>query len=284
MSSTCGVNYLLDGIAFVTKVNLTKFASDVQKAFKPLRDAAKQFNEFLEKNPHFLERVGDYLKNWPEYHKKDWAELAGYGWFLNGNTPITVEVALKQGKASVDRFMVTHLKESWSKNTARIIRSYPEREHVLKAAFELHESGNYIASVPLFLSQIDGICAQNLGVFLFSEHQRRLERSKEIIDESSNSLTNAFLEVLNTETQFGAGISSHKRSKKDLAPNRNGILHGSRKHLDYGTEVNSFKAFSLLAFVVYCFEKNSSRQGHLPRVSRTPGLIDKETSSGGSSS
>jgi hypothetical protein len=44
----------------------------------------------------------------------------------------------------------------------------------------------------------------------------------------------------------------------DCAPNRNGILHGSRKHLDYGTEVNSLKALSLLAFVVYCFDDTAS--------------------------
>lgn len=239
------------------KLSVTKLTAEFQKAFKPFADAAKQFNDFLQKNPNFLENVGNYLRNWPDYHKKDWARLAQYGWFLNGNTPISVESALKQGKASVDRFMVADLKAQWSKNTHQILSLYPERKHVLKAAFELHEGGNYIASIPLFLSQIDGVCAQHLGAFLLSDHERRVERSQKIIEASSNSLTNAFLEVLNSETQFGARISSHSKLKKELAPNRNGILHGSRKHLDYGTEMNSFKAFSLLAFIVYCFQERN---------------------------
>jgi hypothetical protein len=141
----------------------------------------------------------------------------------------------------------------------------------VESGIDLHEGGNYIASIPLFLSQIDGICAQHLGAFLFSEHERRLERSQQIIDASRTSLTNASLEVLNSETQCGAGISSHRKSKKDLAPNRNGILHGSRKHLDYGTEMNSFKPFSLLAFVVYCFEEKKGGRGQLRKVSRDTG-------------
>lgn len=257
------------------KVELNKFVSEVQKILKPLTDAAKQFNSFLERNPEFVKNVSHYLKNWPDYHKKDWAELASYGWFLNGYTPVTMEVALKQGKASVDRFMVAHLKDAWGKISDRIISSYPERKHVLEVAFRLHKDGNYLASVPLFLSQTDGICAQNLGAFLFSDHERRLERIQKQIDESGNSLTNAFLEVLNTKTQFGASIKSRSRSKKDLAPNRNGILHGSRKHLDYGTEINSLKAFSLLAFVVYCFEEKKGRRsnGTRQRLSNLRGNV-----------
>jgi hypothetical protein len=40
--------------------------------------------------------------------------------------------------------------------------------------------------------------------------------------------------------------SGDKDKKK--GPNRHGILHGYREHLDYGTELNSLKSFSLLAF------------------------------------
>ena len=235
------------------KVNVRQFESEVQKLLQPLTDLNKQFNDFLKRNPDFLNKVGHYLKTWPEYHKQDWRMLASFGWFLNWKTPVTAEVALKNGKRHIDAFMMAHLKQDWDVIAGRIISLYGERKHILQTAFELHQGGNYIASVPLFLSQIDGICARHLQAFLFSEHSKRSEKIKQLVSQSPNLLTNAFLEVLNTETQFGAGISSHSRAKKELAPNRNGILHGSRKHLDYGTEMNSFKAFSLLAFVVYTF-------------------------------
>ena len=221
---------------------------------KPLADLGKEINSFLEKNPDFLKRLDDYLKNWPDYHKNDWAKLATYGWFLNWETPVNVEIALSKGKVELDQFMVAHLNQDWDTITSRLIALYPKRRHILETAIKLHKEGNYIASIPLFLSQVDGICAQNLGVFLFSEHERRQEEIQRRIDNSSDVLTNAFLETLNTRTQFGENISSKGKAKKELAPNRNGILHGSRKHLDYGTEMNSFKSFSLLAFVAYCFD------------------------------
>jgi hypothetical protein len=46
----------------------------------------------------------------------------------------------------------------------------------------------------------------------------------------------------------------------DCAPNRNGILHGSRKHLDYGTEVNSLRPFhcSPLSFIVSMIPRHKS--------------------------
>jgi hypothetical protein len=59
------------------------------------------------------------------------------------------------------------------------------------------------------------------------------------------------------DTQFNAGIREAKPKDKLRAPNRNGILHGSRRHLDYGTKINSLKAFSLLAFVVLVFSEDS---------------------------
>lgn len=59
------------------------------------------------------------------------------------------------------------------------------------------------------------------------------------------------LEPYKIKTQFSEGIRKSSFSDKKKAPNRNGILHGHRKHLDFGTELNSLNSFSLLAFVVF---------------------------------
>ncbi len=78
--------------------------------------------------------------------------------------------------------------------------------------------------------------------------------------EGAEPFTDVLLELLGINTQFNAGIRSSSMKDKLKAPNRNGILHGSRKHLDYGTEINSLKAFSLLAFVVLVFSKEATTQ------------------------
>ncbi len=64
-------------------------------------------------------------------------------------------------------------------------------------------------------------------------------------------LTDIFLEPFKLKNHHNAGISKSSVQAKSKAPNRNGILHGHRKHLDYGTEINSLKCFSLLSFIVY---------------------------------
>ncbi|KVX02631.1 hypothetical protein [Shewanella frigidimarina] len=61
------------------------------------------------------------------------------------------------------------------------------------------------------------------------------------------------LSPLLQDTEFGARIGKGKQVDKAKAPNRNGFLHGSRKHLDYGTEINSLKCISLLAYVATTF-------------------------------
>ena len=237
-------------------IEFKSLISQIQKALEPITRLNERVNEFIQDNPDFLNNLQDYLKNWPQYHKDSWVKLAEFGWYLNWYTPITIETVLTKDQNTLNGFMADHLNSEWDEITSKILTFYPERKHILETAFRLHQDKNYIACIPLFFSQIDGICAQVIGAFLFSEHERRQAEIQNIIAESDSVLSDVFLEVLNSETQFGASISKASSAKKALAPNRNGILHGSRKHLDYGSEINSLKAFSLLAFIVFCFDKN----------------------------
>ena len=242
-----------------------KFITNIQIA---LTEVSVRISKFIEENPDFIENLEYVLENpdalrqnFSENSRKRLSELASYGWYPHWDTPfaITADLELPKDKALLDNYMQQDLEENWGKITTKIVSLYPERKHVLEEAFELHKEGKHIACIPLLLSQIDGIVAQNLHVFLFSEHERRQEEVRKIVEESGESLTNIFLRVLSEKTQFGEKIKSNSQVKKERAPNRNGILHGSRKHLDYGTEINSFKCFSLLAFVAFCFDDKIER-------------------------
>ena len=159
---------------------INKIFADIRKAFEPVIQIVQQLNEqtesFLEENPNFLNNLQNYLKRWPEHHKSEWADVARYRWFVNWETPFSVSAVLPKGKKSLDAFMIKHLTDDWDSITSRVISLYPKRKDILEVAFKLHREGNYIACIPLFLSQIDGICAQNLGVYLFTEHVRRQEK------------------------------------------------------------------------------------------------------------
>lgn len=234
--------------------NFTRVKENIEQILEPVRQVPQQAQSFLENNPEFLDNLKKYIEYWPQFHRDDWLKIASYGWFINWETPLTVEKSMSIGQDILDQFMTKNLTDNWPTITDKIINLYPERAHILSESFKLHQDENYIACIPLFMSQIDGIYSQKIGAFLFSEHEKRLEKTQELINNSSDDLLNVFLEILSIKTQFGAGISSSGNSKKKIAPNRNGILHGSRKHLDYGSRINSLKTFSLLAFIVYCFD------------------------------
>jgi hypothetical protein len=53
------------------------------------------------------------------------------------------------------------------------------------------------------------------------------------------------------EIQLTSKIDKNAIDDKKNGPNRSGILHGDQNHLDYGTKINAYKAFSFLAFIVF---------------------------------
>lgn len=218
-----------------------------------LREAQDTFARLLEKNPDFSEQVDHFLRELqrlPERQREAWIIAAERGWYVNAETPASINHVVLAGKDALDNYMTEHLEQDWGAITASILSAHPDRHEILECAFRLHTEGCYLGAIPLMLSQADGICAQALGAHLFTDHD---VREAKLLEKAANTDTFVaiLLEVLGLRTQFSAGINKYTAPKKALAPNRNGILHGSHRHLDYGTKTNSLKTFSLLAFVTF---------------------------------
>lgn len=246
----------------------------VNSSIAPQLEAAvnsvrKRFMEFMDANPNFFEHlhaIAKEIQNLPERQREAWATAAHRGWYINAETPASARHMLSKGQQDLDTYMMNELRDGWALLTHSIISAYPERKEILECAFKLHIEGRYIASIPLFLAQADGICAQTIGAHLFTDNDERKNKFAEMAN-NSDAFTEILLEILGMKTQFSAGISKYSVTQKALAPNRNGILHGSRRHLDYGSEVNSFKAFSLLAFVVFVLSEDDQGDGEHGRLS-----------------
>ncbi|MES2908986.1 MAG: hypothetical protein V4688_07470 [Pseudomonadota bacterium] len=223
--------------------------------------ATKQFSEFAKTYQPLLTLIGvtlataaDAAQKWQTARKEDVVVMADNGWYPNW---LTFFYAPETEPSSLDDLMSLHLNENWEDLTSKIIELCPNRGHILRNAFDLHRSGNYIAAIPLFLSQADGICCESLKSFLFTGNETE-ENIKKLIDSGgieANFFIDIFLEPFKLKNHHNAGISKSTQAAKSKAPNRNGILHGHRKHLDYGTEVNSLKCFSLLSFIVYAVKE-----------------------------
>lgn len=204
-----------------------------------------------------LAQVAEAIRKVPIQQRDTWIEAAEHGWFINWHTPIPIDWQTAHGYAALDSYMITHLEQDWDAIISSIQSAFPERNEIITCALDLHKEKRYIASIPLFLAQADGIYAQCLGVNLFADPEEREHRLVER-QADGNDFTVVLLELLGLKTQFGAGISKSSAKRKQLAPNRSGILHGARKHLDYGTAVNSFKSLSLLAFVAFVLSTSKS--------------------------
>lgn len=223
-----------------------------------IANAVAGFSKFVAENAHLfvgLERIAEDIRTWPDWQRELWSKAALNGWYVNWHTPITINRPISEAKETLDAFMLHHLNQDWETIKLRILSAVPARQSILQCAFDLHMEKRYIASIPLLLAQADGVCEEYLGAHLFTDREGREARLAEL-QASKGGFAAVLLQPLGLQTQLGAGIKKDSSSDKELAPNRNGILHGSRKHLDYGTELNSLKAFSLVAFVVYALTSN----------------------------
>ncbi|MCB2141188.1 hypothetical protein KQH27_00605 [bacterium] len=243
---------------------LSKQLISLQNHFQEsIQSFVKQFREAFKLSPESLEAIRQLWKTFealPVAIKESWKKASEFGWYFNWETPLSscIEVT-KNGPEKLDSFMEMHLEYDWEKLTTKIIELCPDRSIILKEAFSLHNEGRYIASIPLFLSQTDGICAQYLGAFLFSEHPKRAEQIDSLPEKGESKSLDVFLSLLKDKNQYSKGIGQNSITHKEKGPNRNGILHGSRKHLDYGTKINSLKCFSLLSYTVFVLVDNMKK-------------------------
>ena len=176
--------------------------------------------------------------------------LAGRGWYIDSEMPITVlrpvlACFVEGREAEVDEFFVRHFSSRVESLQDQLLASYPLRSKPLTQAFAAHRSGQYELSIAVFLAQADGICAQVLGGKLFQKRDGRPQVAKKLEAMDLPDSSGVFLSVLG----LPGGICANEefRVKFPNCLNRHEILHGIDSN--YGTEMNGWKAISLVGFV-----------------------------------
>lgn len=181
-------------------------------------------------------------------------ESAAKGWFFTSESFMAnMKDAYDEGQEKLDSYMIEEIDFNYIKIKKTLLQNHQNREHILSVAFDLHEKSNWIACIPILLSQTEGIFSENVGSLLFSETDKRKQKLLDRFKDKANEYMPFLYTPFVSKTQFSAGISASSNSKKKNGPNRNGILHGSRQHLDYGTKINSYKCISLLSYVSMVF-------------------------------
>lgn len=239
--------------------NHTHIARELSNAMAPIhkviQDVGVAITSFQHNNPDFLNGLAELtqaIAQLPDRMRDSWQEAAQMGWYPNGQTSLVAVGTGSEGQAKLDAFMMAHLQADWEIITADILAAVPHRQELLQLAFDLHNERRYGASIPLFFAHADGICEERLGEFLFTRRAKRSKAIAEMQAADPDSFLAILLSVMGLNTHIRTRIDeAAAEAHKMHAPNQHGVLHGARSHLDYATEKNSLKVFSLLAFVTF---------------------------------
>lgn len=174
--------------------------------------------------------------------------LASHGWYLPSSIGIDVPPRLARDDeidwTQIDDDMRGLWSEELSSAESELENEHPRRATILNQAFAAHRNGQYFVSVPALLSQADGICFDLLGMQLYSKLSdgRTMKLNGAVTADDRMSV--AYLAPLVTVQPI-----AWSQATRELEPghlNRHAVLHG--EDTEYGNEINSLKAVSLLSY------------------------------------
>lgn len=236
-------NFLYNGARklkeFLERPQTQEFA---KKTILNLRKISQTLSE-----PAFIEGVSRFFEL-PRKRREAVLAMSESGWFPFEESLLVVP----KDNQSIDEYMINVIEENYSDLKKRILTKYLNRKEILEVAFSLFEQGNYIAAIPLLLTQIDGISNDNHGIYYFTGEKFPVhlkEKAKKGWDVHTYDLFNAILEKAQ-KTFISERFEGLKGKINELnILNRAGILHGDKDFLDYGTKPNAHKVISLLLYV-----------------------------------
>lgn len=192
------------------------------------------------------------LREIPVEIREGLEELTLRGWYLHAQMPGATPIRLKpylhaKDEDTIDKLMSTLVEHYLDQIQIDVKKHFPKRARILDSAFLAHYDEKYELSIPVFLAQADGICAELLGEKLYSrERGTGHPKTKKAIEELQlDKSTLLYLVPLLTHT--GISASEHVRNQYPGIFNRHEILHGI--DCDYPTKVNSLKAISVLGYL-----------------------------------
>jgi hypothetical protein len=235
--------------------------ADLAKSLKNALDRISEKDTYFSFNKRISEIISASFEKLPT----SVVEFSKSGWFLTKDMTFAeihemAELVENNEVAKVDLFMTRHIQENRNRIFKTLLERFPSRNNILKSGISAHEKQDYFASIPLFLSQSDGLCYQITGYKLFTTEKKRPKVAKYHDTLKEGTFDHVLLNALTVSSSLNAHETDMIEFKGSL--NRHEVLHGIS--LDYGSEVNSCKSISLLNFIGEIlwkceFEQNKKR-------------------------
>lgn len=211
-------------------------------------------------------KFGDWSRISEEY-KLFSVMLSDEGWYMDYDlavgtlSELYLNQTLKDTKV-LDEYMIKFYKGKLRNTISFFKKHHQKRYPILEKAFKSHKKGEFELSIPVFLSQIEGLFFDLTSKEIFSKGrgEKKENTAREWLNSKKNDIAFllAILEPLRENENITANFSESENYPNVL--NRNKILHG--RDLNYSSELNSYKAISLLSFigtVVYDIENKSEK-------------------------
>ena len=218
---------------------------------QPMVDTIAKIKQNIE--PFFV-KLSHALEQLPGRTRSILATLAQHGWYIDPdmNLPEIADMVMlfEQGEVTkANNELVLYFDQRKDAILSELCTAFPKRANIFTSAFEAHADGKYDLSIPVLLTQADGICLELTGAQLYSKQRdRKVTRVAEVVATFDvDSFTAALLYPL-TEV-FPIAFSSEERVGLPDILNRHAILHG--ESITYGTHINSCKAISLVSFTAW---------------------------------
>ena len=237
------------------------FAEAQRSVFKELlcdvQGIAEIFNcfHFLETTKGIAEAIEQWYGNQEEDIRSGFERLARHGWFPDPSMSIALSTRLASlvddQPDAVDKAVSELLRERLGEIEAELVASYPDRDRLLHDAFEAHRKSKYTLSIPVFLTQAEGLVWDRCSKALYNQNQRRTA-AEGLRTQVQSRFFDAFLEPLMILTPLWK--PGAKLGTTFAGLNRHQVLHGVST--DYDTEVNSLRAVSFLSYLHWIFNQS----------------------------
>jgi hypothetical protein len=199
------------------------------------------------------------LKKMPEVVKKSQDKLFSRGWYVFGELALSDLIEVDElSDDEIENLMVGYGSNIKQNTLNRVQALFPHRFNILSDAFQAHDNELYSLSIPVLLSQADGISQELFNVSLYSKNhgepktkKARINKIQENFEEDSLSEI-FFLRPLDVITSLNINTSDRDEIIKhdsNFGPlNRHGVIHGL--DLDYASESNSFRCIILIEYLL----------------------------------
>jgi hypothetical protein len=230
---------------------------DIQNAFKiSFAPLGSQVAALQKSAKVFLDSLSRSFEQLPPKNKEALTVLAKNGWYLDVNLslPTLYRLAAEFTSGDIDEAnnaLCEYFESRVDDIESSLISQLPERSRLFYSAFNAHRREEFALSIPVFLSQADGICQKLTGKQIYGRNGRGIPKiaAKLLAADLSPFVVSMLTPIIEP---FPIGASPEERAEMGYILNRHTVLHG--ESTDYDTRLNGCRAISFLVYVSWILQ------------------------------